>query len=305
MAGPPVASLQRGGPPGRLPLRHLGPPGRVLLDPDVGSSFLGPGVLRDRHRREPRRGAPRPRVVDLRSRILNRRYRPTPSRFRTRVLTQGVTPSLYVEYKHTRIKQYHKEAKALRTETTINDSRDFGIGKRLCNLTALRKVGFSANRRLLDAQTISHDPIIGDTVFQQINQPVVVNGQRAAGLRFGDPRVHALLAAAVICRLQPDGFANHHLRENVAEFLGREPDQITPGRMTYDLRRLRLHGLIERIPNSHRYRPTPLGWQTAWFLTRAYNRFIRTGAADIADPGSTAILHRALSDLAARSGLAA
>ena len=37
---------------------------------------------------------------------------------------------------------------------------DFGIGKRLCNLTALRKVGFSANRRLLDAQTISHDPII-------------------------------------------------------------------------------------------------------------------------------------------------
>ena len=75
--------------------------------------------------------------------------------------------------------------------------------------------------------------------------------------------------------------------------------------MTYDLRRLRLHGLIERIPNSHRYRPTPLGWQTAWFLTRAYNRFIRTGAADIADPGSTAILRRALSDLAARSGIAA
>ena len=238
-------------------------------------------------------------------RILNRRRHPTPSRFRTRVFTQGVTPSLHVEYKHTRIKQYHKEARALRTETTVNDTRDFGIGKRLCNLTALRKVGFSANRRLLDAQTISHDPIIGDTVFQQINQPVIVNGQRAAGLRFGDPRVHALLAAAVICRLQPDGFANHHLREHVTEFLGLEPDDITPGRMTYDLRRLRLHGLIERIPNSHRYQPTPLGWQTAWFLTRAYNRFIRTGAADIADPGSTAILRRALSDLAARSGIAA
>jgi hypothetical protein len=131
---------------------------------------------------------------------------------------------------------------------------------------------------------ISHDPIIGDTAFQQINQPVVVNGQRAAGLRFGDPRVHALLAAAVICRLQPDGFANHHLRDHVAEFLGLEPDEIIPGRMTYDLRRLRLHGLIERTPNSHRYRPTPRGWQAAWFLTRAYNRFIRTGAPDIADP---------------------
>jgi hypothetical protein len=54
-----------------------------------------------------------------------------------------------------------------------------------------------------------------------------LNGQRAAELRFGDPRVHALFAA-VICRLQPDGFANHHLREHVAEFLGLKPDEITP-----------------------------------------------------------------------------
>jgi hypothetical protein len=75
--------------------------------------------------------------------------------------------------------------------------------------------------------------------------------------------------------------------------------------MTYDLRRLRLHGLIERIPHTHRYRPTPLGWRTAWFLTRAYNRFVRTGLADLADTASTASLHRALDDLAIRSGLAA
>lgn len=67
--------------------------------------------------------------------------RPTPSRFRTRVLTTGVTPSLHVEYKSTRIKQYHKEGRALRTETTINDSRDFGIRKRLCNLPARRSAG--------------------------------------------------------------------------------------------------------------------------------------------------------------------
>jgi hypothetical protein len=75
--------------------------------------------------------------------------------------------------------------------------------------------------------------------------------------------------------------------------------------MTYDLRRLRLHGLIERIPHTHRYRPTPLGWRTAWFYTHAYNRFVRTGTADIADPASTSALGRALHELATRSGLAA
>jgi hypothetical protein len=249
----------------------------------------------------------RPDRVSL---IFDRRVRTrgrgqTPTRYRTRVLTQGVTPSLHVDYKHSKIKQYHKEAKALRTETTINDTKDFGIGKRLCNLPALREVGFSANRRLLDAQTISHDPMIGDAVFNQINQPAAINDTRVAGLRFGDPRVHALLAAIAICRLQPDGFANHHLREHLAPLLGVAPHQLSAGRMTYDLRRLRLHGLIQRIPHTHRYQPTPLGWRIAWFYTHAYNRFLRTGTADIADPAGTATLRRALNDLAARSAIAA
>jgi hypothetical protein len=238
-------------------------------------------------------------------RIRTRGPRPTVSRFRTRVFTQGVTPSLHVEYKHTRVKQYHKEGRALRTETTINDTRDFGIGKRLCNLPALREVGFSANRRLLDAQTISHDPIIGDAVFHQVNQPVVIGGRRVAGLRFGDERVHALLGAIAVNRHGLDGFNNRDLRAVVAELLHRDPATITPGMMTYDLRRLRLHGLIQRIPHTQRYLPTALGWRTVWFYHYAYDRFLRTGLGQLADPECPAPLRRALDDLAARSGLAA
>jgi hypothetical protein len=238
-------------------------------------------------------------------RIQRARRRPTPSRFRTRIFTDGVTPSLHVEYKASRVKQYHKEGRALRTETTINDSRDFGIGKRLCNLPALREVGFSANRRLLAAETITHDPGIGDDVFHGVSGPVVIDGQRAPALRFGDPRVHALLAVIAVARLQPDGFANRDLRTHLAPMLGIATDQLTPGRMTYDLRRLRLHRLIERIPATHRYRPTPLGWRVAVFFTHAYNRFLRTGLADIADPASSSDLHRELDRLARRSGLAA
>jgi hypothetical protein len=48
--------------------------------------------------------------------IVRRGPRPTPGRFRTRVITEGVYPSLHVDYKATRIKQYHKEGRALRTE---------------------------------------------------------------------------------------------------------------------------------------------------------------------------------------------
>jgi hypothetical protein len=238
-------------------------------------------------------------------RIHRGRRRPTPNRFRTRVFTTGVTPSLHVEYKATRVKQYHKEGRALRTETTINDSRDFGIGKRLCNLPALREVGFSANRRLLNAEHIDHDPIIGEEVFNRVAKPAIVDGQRVPALRFGDDRAHALLAAIAVARLQPDGFANRDLRAHLAPLLGIDPDQLTTGQMSYDLRRLRLHGLIQRFPGTHRYHPTPLGWRVAVFFTHAYNRFLRTGLAQIADPAATTTLHRELNRLATRSGLAA
>src|SRR5262249_25632198 len=94
-------------------------------------------------------------------RILNGRKRKTPGRFRTRVITDGVIPSLHADYKNAKIKQYHKQGRALRTETTINNPHDFGVTKRLTSLPDLRQLGFTANRRLLGVQTISHDPIRG------------------------------------------------------------------------------------------------------------------------------------------------
>ena len=85
---------------------------------------------------------------------------PQPGRFRTRVITSGVVPSLHIDYKHSKIKRIHKLGRAIRTETTINDApADFGIPKRLTSLPDLRQIGFTANRRLLGVQTISHDPI--------------------------------------------------------------------------------------------------------------------------------------------------
>jgi hypothetical protein len=211
-------------------------------------------------------------------------------RFRTRVITQGVVPALYVDYKHSRIKQYHKEGRALRTETTINDTRDFAIGKRLHNLLALRAVAFAANRRLLDVQQLSHDCLLGEEAFRQVTRPQMVQGQRVSALPFADPRVQALFSVLVLYCLLPNGFANKDLRAPLAALLGLDPSQLTPGKMTYDLRRLRLHGLVTRLPHTQRYRLTPEGLRTALFFTRVYGRLVRPGlarimpAADTLDP---------------------
>jgi hypothetical protein len=197
------------------------------------------------------------------------------------VLTDGVVPSLHVDYKRARIKQYHKEGRALRTETTINDTRDFAIGRGLTNLSALRKVGFHANRRLLDVQRLSHDGAIGEATVDRIHRPIVVAGQRAPALRFLDPRVLALFCALVLFRLLPQGFTARDLRQHVAPLLGLAPDALPAGRVTYDLRRLRLHGLIERLPQQHRYRVTDPGLRLALFLPRVWARTLRPGLATV------------------------
>lgn len=236
----------------------------------------------------------------------------TPGRFRTRVITDGVTPSLHVDYKHTTIKQYHKEGRALRTETTINDTRDFGIGKRLTNLPALREVGFAANRRLLGVQRLSHDPARGQEIFSAVNDPVTsTEGTRVAGLRFADSRAHALLSALLVFRLLPHGFTNRDLRALVAPLLGKDPRQLSTGQMTYDLRRLRAHGLITRVPASHRYQVTDTGLHHAMFLTRVHDRLLRTGLAHLADPTPSPLqaashtYQNAIDALTRESGLAA
>jgi hypothetical protein len=246
-------------------------------------------------------------------RIHRGRKRPTPGRFRTRVITDGVTPSLHADYKHTTVKQYHKEGRALRTETTINDTGDFKIARRLTSLPALREIGFSANRRLLGVQRLDHDPILGARDLHHLTDPVITpTGSRIPGLPLGRPRSHALLSALLTFRTQLHGFTNHDLRLLTAELRGLDPATVTAGQTTYDLRRLKSHGLIERKSHTNRYRVTDPGLRTAMLITRVHDRLLPTALAQQTDPHTrhqlktaSAAYQRALDSLAEQNGLAA
>src|ERR1035437_6146161 len=142
-----------------------------MLDRPLSGRFLfGEGI-----HGHPDIGRPDQVTLVFGGRLFRKGPNRTPGRFRTRVITDGVTPSLHVDYKHTTIKQYHKEGRALRTETTINNTRDFDIGKRLVNLPALREIGFKANRRLLGVQRLDHDPIIGARDLHTLTDPVTTD----------------------------------------------------------------------------------------------------------------------------------
>jgi hypothetical protein len=128
------------------------------------------------------------------------------------------------------------------------------------------------------------DPTIGADAFAQVTSPLQVAAQRVPALRFDQLRTQALLSALVIFRLLPNGFANRDRREHLAPLLGVLPSALTQEQMTYDLRRLRLHGLIERIAGTHRYQPTDFGLATALLLTRTYTRILRPDLAELLGP---------------------
>ena len=275
--------------------------GRIFFDQLIRDN-LGPG---------------RPDRVSLifDRRIVRNGKRATPGRFRTRVITDGVTPSLHADCKNPKIKQYHKLGKALRTETTINDARDFGVARGLSHLPELKETGFTASRRLLDVQRISHDPADGAAALSALTRPVISPaGTRTAGMPLTSPRVQALLAALCVFRLLPNGFTNRDLRTHLAPLPGLTPGAMTSGQISYDLRRLRIHGLIERIPGTFRYQVTPAGIRQAMFLTRLTQRLLITGLAEFAPPdppmpsrlrAAARAYDAAIDDLARQSGLAA
>src|SRR5262249_31131994 len=131
--------------------------------------------------------------------------------------------------------------RSLSTTALFWSGRTSASGRRIENLAELRKIGFAANRRLLDVQRIGHDCFIGEAAFQDMQKPATVGEQRAAALRFADPRAQALLHVLLLFLLAQGTFRHKDLREHLAPLLGKKPSQLTLGRITYDLRRLRLH----------------------------------------------------------------
>ena len=255
---------------------------RVFDRPAAGRAFFE-GVIRDHL------DVGRPSSVAL---IFDRRVNArTPGTFRTKVITRGVDPQLCCNYKSSRLKQYFKEHRALRTETVIGDTRDFGIGRRVNaeNWHALRAVGEHANQRLCDAQASDAQPAPDVVTLAEVTRPSeTADGQHAPGLRFGDARVMALMAAIVGFAHLITGFDNKTVTGLMTTLLDQP---YTARQATYDLRRLRRKGLIQRLPHSHRYLLTERGRRVAVLFTKTYGRVLAPGLAAF-DPELPADLAR-------------
>ena len=197
--------------------------------------------------------------------------RPTKRIYRQRIFGTGTEVRMDFSYKHSRVKQYLKEGRALRIETVVNDPRDLNIARRIEHLPELQAKARQVNHRLLMIERAGQGCAIETALFERISQPYAREGQRTGALRFGDPRAMALAGALCLMVHAVSGFTNKSLRSLVAGLLGAN---YSTNQMTYDLRRLRLHGLIERLPRTNTYVTTPDGLRAALFYTKVHDRVL-------------------------------
>ena len=230
----------------------------------------------------------RPDEVQL---IFGRRIRKdTKGTFSTRLVNRGTEMTVNVFYRDSRIKEYLKEGRALRIEFVCNAPGDLGCRRKLVHLSELQAKARAANSRLLTIQRAGQGCAISTTLFERVQLPSVEKGQRTGALRFGDERVMALVGALCVNLHAVTGFTNGSLRALVAGLLGAP---YSSAQMTYDLRRLRLKGLVRRLERQNRYVLTPDGIKVALFFTKLHNRVLRPLlSADL--PPAPQVLRRAL-----------
>ena len=229
----------------------------------------------------------RPDTVEL---IFHGPHRPGPGRPikldcvpKTKVVTRDTEVTVNAFFKHSRVKQYLKDGRALRIESVINCPDDLQCHRRLRHLDELQTKARAVNRRLLDTERVGQGCVLASPAFERVAQPTLTgDGRRSPALRFGDPRVMALLGALCV-GLNALGFTNRSLRAQVSHLLG---VAYTVNQMSYDLTRLRDNGLIRRRPHTNTYQLTPDGQRVAIFYTKVHDRLLRPLIAADQPPAS-------------------
>ncbi len=185
--------------------------------------------------------------------------------------SQGVTINAF--WRHSRVKQYLKDGRALRVETVVNSAEDLGCQRRLHNLPLLQTRARAINTRLLDTERVGQACVFDSPAFARISQPTLTkDGRRAPGLRFGDPRVMALAGTLANTLTAVTGITNKSLRALMTGLLG---TPYTMNQASYDLARLSRNGLITRLAHRNLYALTPDGLRFAIFYTKVHDRVLR------------------------------
>jgi hypothetical protein len=185
------------------------------------------------------------------------------------------------------IKMYDKQGSVLRVETTINDARDIKVyravegdpegpkawrrlRKGVSDLHRRSQVSQAANERYLDALGAAGQTTPLGELADGVTRRVTWQGRPVRGLNPLSSGDAALLAAVSRGEFTINGFRNRDLRAILYTASSSPAETRTQAsKITRQLRMLRAHGLIKKVPKTHRYVLTDRGRTTIIALLTA------------------------------------
>ena len=176
-------------------------------------------------------------------------------------------------YRNSFLKQYEKAATFLRLELVSNNVRDFGLKKSLAHWEAMRQRFQEITDRFVGVQAQNLNVHGHLDVLARLAQPVIQGQTKVSGIKLEHKRILRLLEVLL------QGASGHlkrwttaQLRQTVLEQCSLKEKDYTLNQVRYDLRKIRLHGLIERIPHTYAYRFTQRGQKLALLLIQLRER---------------------------------
>jgi hypothetical protein len=176
-------------------------------------------------------------------------------------------------YKNSFLKQYEKAATFLRQEIVCNNLKDFGLKKTLSHWEPIRERFQQITDRFAQTQA-EHLNVHGQfDVLARLAKPLIQGKTKVAGIKLENTRLMRLL------ELLMQGAGGHfrkwttaRVHQALLDAYNLKPKDYTLTQLRYDLRKFRLHGLIERVPKSYAYRFTSKGTKLSILLVQLRKR---------------------------------
>jgi len=196
-------------------------------------------------------------------------------------------PVIRSHYGHGFLKQYVRDGCILRTEPATNNVTDYGIGKAVENLPQLQQKLSAMIDRYHDVQQDILETFVDRGQLRKLTQPTLLpNRKRIPGLKLDHPRQLALMHSLVrFCYLAAGGtFTTAELYPHVLEALRLSAADYKLNSLRYDLWKLRVKGLIEKLPHSRRYQLLPHGYQICLLFLKLFEKIYAPLTAGILQP---------------------
>ena len=161
------------------------------------------------------------------------------------------------------LKLYDKGERILRAEVVVHNAKELKCKRSVSNFTEIVSKLNSIMISFMDNLCYTHVSLLDDGSFKQLTSPSKKGSLRLAGVDIYKSRTIANMESVLALAIKPNGYTAKDMVVLMKEKLDRKSAKdYTPAMASYDIRKLRGKGLVEKVEKSRRYKTTKKGMET-------------------------------------------